>query len=159
MIFLIFVLFTRTLYNSIHAVQSFFFGTLHFVVYPRKKMPACPHLVSVEEINAEEIRRKMTEVSNLVSIQNDYSFCWGNQFFAWSWWTREVKKYLIWSFQHNLPHFIVRGIIASATGINLGVPCPVCLEWNHSCYEGSSSFVLSIFFFAWRMEYGTVIWL
>lgn len=61
MIFLIFVLFTRTLYNSIHAVQSFFFGTLHFVVYPRKKMPACPHLVSVEEINAEEIRRKMTE--------------------------------------------------------------------------------------------------
>lgn len=61
MIFLIFVLFTRTLYNSIHAVQSFFFGTLDFVVYPRKKMPACPHLVSVEEINAEEIRRKMTE--------------------------------------------------------------------------------------------------
>ena len=83
-IFLIFVLFTRTLYNSIHAVQSFFFGTLHFVVYPRKKMPACPHLVSVEEINAEEIRKKMTEVSNLVSIQNDYSFSRGNQFFAWS---------------------------------------------------------------------------
>lgn len=61
MIFLISVLLTRTLFTSIHVVQSFLSETLHSVVYSHKKMPACPHLISLEDVNLEEIRRKMAE--------------------------------------------------------------------------------------------------
>ena len=32
-----------------------------FVVQVHKKMPPCPHLNSLEEINVEEIKRKMTD--------------------------------------------------------------------------------------------------
>ena len=68
MIFLISVLLTRTVFTSIHALQSFFSSTLHFVVHAHKKMPPCPHLNSIEEVNLEEIKRKMTEVSTVVYI-------------------------------------------------------------------------------------------
>ena len=60
---LISVLLTRTLFTSIHVVQSFLSETLHSVVYSHKKMPACPHLISLEDVNLEEIGRKMAEVS------------------------------------------------------------------------------------------------
>lgn len=66
MIFLISVLLTRTFFTSIHALQSFFSGTLHFVVHAHKKMSPCPHLNSIEEVNLEEVKRKMTEVGLLL---------------------------------------------------------------------------------------------
>jgi len=33
------------------------------VVQARKKMPSCPHLNSIEEVNLEELKRRMSEVS------------------------------------------------------------------------------------------------
>ena len=68
MIFLICVLVTRTVFTSIHALQSYFSDTLRFVVHAHKKMPPCPHLNSIEEVNLEEIKRKMTEVSAVVYV-------------------------------------------------------------------------------------------
>lgn len=61
MILLICVLLTRISHKSIHALQRFLFGT-HFVALACKKMPPCPHLNSIEEVNVEEIKRKMKEV-------------------------------------------------------------------------------------------------
>ena len=66
MIFLISVLLTRTVFTSIHALQRFFSDTLHSVVHAHKTMPPCPHLNAIEEVNLEELKRKMTEVSLLL---------------------------------------------------------------------------------------------
>ena len=63
MFLLISVLLTRISQASIHALQSFLFGT-HFVALACKKMPPCPHLNSIEEVNVEEIKRKMKEVNS-----------------------------------------------------------------------------------------------
>lgn len=61
MFFIISVLLTPTALTSIHALQSFLFGTFCFVVQAHKKMPRCPHLISIEEVNVEEIKRKMSD--------------------------------------------------------------------------------------------------
>ena len=61
MLFLVCVLLTRLSQKPIHALQRFLFGT-YFVAQAYKKMPPCPHLNSVEEINVEEIKGKMKEV-------------------------------------------------------------------------------------------------
>ena len=63
MFLLISVLLTRLSQAPIHALQSFLFGT-HFVALTCKKMPSCPHLNSIEEVNVEEIKRKMKEVKS-----------------------------------------------------------------------------------------------
>lgn len=62
MLFLVCVLLTRLSQKPIHALQRFLFGT-HFVALAYKKMPPCPHLNSIEEVNVEEIKRKMKEVN------------------------------------------------------------------------------------------------
>ena len=62
MLFLVSVLLTRLSQKQIHALQRFLFGT-NFVALAYKKMPPCPHLISIEEINVEEIKGKMKEVS------------------------------------------------------------------------------------------------
>jgi len=60
-LFLVCVLLTRLSQKPIHALQRFLFGT-NFVALAYKKMPPCPHLNSIEEVNVEEIKRKMKEV-------------------------------------------------------------------------------------------------
>ena len=67
MFFIISVLLTPIALTSIHALQSFLFGTFRFVVQAHKKMPPCPHLISIEEVNVEEIKRKMSDVSYFVN--------------------------------------------------------------------------------------------
>lgn len=62
MLFLVCVLLTRLSQKQIHALQRFLFGT-NFVALAYKKMPPCPHVNSVEEINVEEIKGKMKEGS------------------------------------------------------------------------------------------------
>lgn len=61
MLFAISVLLIRTAITSIHALQSILSGGVQFVVQVHKKMPPCPHLNSLEEINVEEIKRKMSD--------------------------------------------------------------------------------------------------
>ena len=61
MLFLVCVLLTRLSQKPIHALQRFLFGT-NFEALAYKKMPPCPHLNSIEEVNVEEIKRKMKEV-------------------------------------------------------------------------------------------------